>query len=80
MKSAEGAIEYGVPQVADRAEPFRSQVRAILKGRTAELERLAVEMYARGLSTRDIEAAFADQSGRALQECGVAGILRTVRL
>ena len=60
MKSAEGAIEYGVPQVAD------PQVRAIIKGRTAELERLAVEMYARGLSTRDIEAAFADASGHSV--------------
>jgi putative transposase len=29
--------------------------------RTSELERLAVEMYARGLSTRDIEAAFRDR-------------------
>lgn len=66
LKSAEGAIEYGVPQVADRTEPFRSQVRAIIKGRTAELERLAVEMYARGLSTRDIEAAFADETGRSV--------------
>lgn len=66
MKSAEGAIEYGVPQVADRAEPFRSQVRAIIKGRTAEFERLAVEMYARGRSTRDIEAVFADASGHSV--------------
>ena len=39
-------------------EPFVSRVRAGLAGRTAELERLAVEMFARGLSTRDIEAAF----------------------
>ena len=37
-----------------------------LAGRTAELERLAVEMYARGLSTRDIEAAFRDASGASL--------------
>jgi transposase-like protein len=66
LKSAEGAIEYAVPQVADRAEAFRSQIRVILKGRTAELERLAVEMYARGLSTRDIEAAFADASGQSV--------------
>ena len=27
LRSAEGAIEYGVPQVADRAEPFVSRVR-----------------------------------------------------
>ena len=63
LRTAEGAIEYGVPQVADRTEPFVSRVRAGLAGRTAELEQLAVEMYARGLSTRDIEAAFRDASG-----------------
>ena len=66
LRTAEGAIEYGVPQVADRAEPFVSRVRAGLAGRTAELERLAVEMYARGLSTRDIEAAFRDATGASL--------------
>jgi transposase-like protein len=63
LATAEGAIEYGVPQVADRPEPFVSRVRAGLAGRTAELERLAVEMFARGLSTRDIEAAFRDATG-----------------
>jgi transposase-like protein len=36
------------------------------KGRTEELEALAAEMYARGLSTRDIEAVFADTEGRSL--------------
>jgi putative transposase len=66
LRSAEGSIEYGVPQVADRAEPFVSRVRAGLAGRTAELERLAVEMFARGLSTRDIEAAFRDATGTSL--------------
>jgi len=30
------------------------------------LEALAVEMYARGLSTRDIEALFADERGQSL--------------
>src|SRR5437763_9211056 len=55
LKSAEGAIEYAAPQVSDLGEPYRSRVRERLEGRTEELERLAVEMYARGLSTRDIE-------------------------
>lgn len=55
-----------MPQVADRAEPFISRVRARLAARTAELEQLAVEMYARGLSTRDIEAAFRDGSGASV--------------
>ena len=66
LKSAEGAIEYSAPQIAERAEPFHSKVRDILGGRTAALEALAVEMYARGLSTRDIEALFADEDGRSL--------------
>src|SRR2546427_353828 len=66
LRTAEGPIDYGVPQVADRPEPFVSRVRAGLAGRTAELERLAVEMYARGLSTRDVEAAFRDATGASL--------------
>ena len=66
LRTAEGAIEYGVPQVADRAEPFVSRIRAGLAGRTAELERLAVELFARGLSTRDVEAAFRGGDGQSL--------------
>jgi putative transposase len=66
LRTAEGAIEYSAPQVADRAEPFVSRVRAGLAGRTAELERLAVEMFARGLSARDIEAAFRDATGASV--------------
>ena len=66
VKSAEGAIAYSAPQIADRSEPFRSRIREVVRGRTEELEALAVEMYARGLSTRDIEAVFADTEGRSL--------------
>jgi transposase-like protein len=66
VKSAEGAIEYSTPQIADRSETFRSRICAVVRGRTEELEALAVEMYARGLSTRDIEALFADGDGRTL--------------
>jgi putative transposase len=66
VKTAEGEIEFGVPQVSDTVELFRSKVRELICGRTEELERLAVEMYARGLSVRDIEAAFKDGSGRCV--------------
>jgi putative transposase len=38
----------------------------VVQGRTEELEAQAVEMYARGLSTRDIEALFADKNGASL--------------
>lgn len=66
LKTAEGAIDYNAPQIADRAEPFRSKIRKALGKRSERLEHLAVEMYARGLSTRDIEALFADEAGRSL--------------
>ena len=46
--------------------PFRSEIRDNLKGRTQALEDLAVELLARGLSVRDIEDAFRDESGRLL--------------
>ena len=62
VMTAVGVIELAVPQVSDTAEPFRSQIRQVIRGRTEELERLAVEMYARGLSVRDIGAAFTADS------------------
>ena len=65
LKSAEGMIEYAVPQVRG-IEGWPSEIRAALGGKTEELERLAVEMYARGLSVRDIEAAFTDSAGRCV--------------
>jgi len=66
LKTAEGFIEYAAPQIAGREEPFRSQIHHCLKGRTQALEDLAVELLARGLSVRDIEDAFRDESGRLL--------------
>lgn len=66
LKTAEGEVDYATPQISDRAEPFRSPLRALLSGRTDELERLAVEMYARGLSTRDVEDATRNEQGEAL--------------
>ena len=66
LKTAEGLMEYSAPQVAGREAPFRSAIREHLKGHTQALEDLAIEMLARGLSVRDIEDAFKDESGRLL--------------
>jgi putative transposase len=66
VATAEGMLEYSAPQLRDMAEPFVSAIRPHLKGRTGALEDLAVELYARGLSTRDIERAFTDETGRRL--------------
>jgi putative transposase len=66
VKTAEGFVDYSAPQVAGREEPFHSAIREHLKGHTQALEGLAIEMLARGLSVRDIEDAFKDESGRLL--------------
>ncbi len=66
LKTAEGRIGYTAPQVAGTPDPFRSELRAHLKGHSEGLEDLAVEMLARGLSVRDIEDAFKDETGRLL--------------
>jgi putative transposase len=66
MKTAEGMMEFSAPQVRDTPAPFVSAIRESLAGRTQALEDLAVELYARGLSTRDIEDTFTDEAGRRL--------------
>jgi transposase-like protein len=66
LKSAEGPIDYSVPQVSDLGEAFRSRIREMVGGRSEMLEELATEMFARGLSTRNIEEMFADDEGRSL--------------
>lgn len=75
LKSAEGAIPIDVPQVRESAQPFRPALLDFLRGNTDVLERLAVEMFARGLSTRDIDAALQHSTGdRLLTRSGVSEI------
>ena len=64
VKTAEGVVDFAAPQVTGAPEPFVSRVRQNLPDRSEELARLAIEMVARGLSMRDIEAAFTDETGR----------------
>lgn len=66
LRTAEGAIDVAVPQVRDAGAPFRSTLMSFLDGNSDVLERLVTEMYARGLSTRDVEDAFRDATGELL--------------
>lgn len=66
LKTAEGEVRYAVPQVRDTDTSPITAFRQHLQGRSGELERLAVEMYARGCSTRDIEAMFRGEDGQSL--------------
>jgi transposase-like protein len=60
IRSAEGQIEVRVPQVRDSEHPYRSTLMDFLRGNSDVLEELVVQMYTRGLSTRDIEEALRD--------------------
>jgi putative transposase len=56
LKTAEGEVDVEVPQVRGLADgPYKSPIWQALSKRSPALQKLAVEMYARGLSTRDIE-------------------------
>lgn len=66
LKTSEGEVEYSSPQVRGTDASSLTELRTLLQGRTKRLEELAVEMYARGCSTRDIEAIFKTEEGRSL--------------
>jgi putative transposase len=66
LRTAEGAIGLEIPQVRGTEAPFRSSLMSFLDGNSDVLERLVTEMYARGLSTRDVEDAFRDATGELL--------------
>jgi putative transposase len=66
LRTAEGPIEVAVPQVRGAGEPFRSSLMSFLDGNSEVLESLVNEMYARGLSVRDVEDAFRDSTGELL--------------
>jgi transposase-like protein len=67
LRTAEGKVEVDVPQVRDfrggggeaeggpGPQPYRSAIWRGLGRRSVSLDKLVAEMYARGLSTRDIE-------------------------
>jgi putative transposase len=63
VRTAEGRIPIQVPQIRDGDGPFRSTLLGFLEGNSDVLERLVMEMYARGMSTRDVEDAFRDATG-----------------
>jgi putative transposase len=66
IRTAEGEAQLRVPQVRGADEPYRSKLMKFLDGNSDVLERLVVEMYARGLSVRDVEDCFRDATGALL--------------
>lgn len=78
VASAEGRVEVAVPQVRGIAG-YRSTLMDFLSGHSEVLEKLVQEMYARGLSCRDIEDAFTDATGQCLlSRSGVSEVTQTL--
>jgi putative transposase len=79
VRTGEGEVVVQVPQVREAPETYRSPLMARLHGNSAILERLATEMYVRGLSTRDIEDAIAEATGeRLLSRTAVSRLTETI--
>lgn len=66
LKTAEGRLKVRRPRVRETDEPFESSLLARIEGLEQRLQQLALEMYVRGLSTRDIEETLTDQDGEPL--------------
>lgn len=64
LKTSEGTVHVRKPRV--REQPFESRILARIDALEDRLVKLALEMYVRGLSTRDIEATLVDEDGQAL--------------
>jgi hypothetical protein len=67
LRSAEGPIDYGVPQVTDRTEPFVSRVCPGLAGRTAELEQLAFGRHQLRAIRADLDRGHAERARPAVR-------------
>jgi putative transposase len=66
LRTAEGFVDVAVPQIRGAGGPFRSGLMSFLDGNSEVLESLVNEMYARGMSARDVEDAFRDSTGELL--------------
>lgn len=75
LKTAEGRVVVERPQVRDADTPFDSTMWPHIRKHTEQLEKMAVEMYARGCSTRDIEDLLKDDQGRLLLSKSSVSIL-----
>ena len=63
FKTQSGRMRVQVPRVRETNTPFKSALLDRLDTIEQRLKTLAVEMYTRGLSTRDIEKTLTDETG-----------------
>ena len=79
LKTAEGAVTLALPQVRRTVTPFTSRLLERLGTQSGILTELAIRMYVRGLSVRDVDGAFAEATGeRLLSKSAVSRLTKTL--
>lgn len=66
FKTRSGHLNVQRPRIRDNEQPFESKLLERLDDIEQGLKTLSVEMYTRGLSTRDVEATLTGADGQAL--------------
>lgn len=66
IKTSEGTLQVRRPRVRESEETFESELLRRIGSIEERLKQMAIEMYVRGLSTRDIEATLTDEDGKPL--------------
>lgn len=80
LKTAEGVLRVQVPQIRDREEPYRSTLWGDLANTSEVLKTLIVEMYAGGMSQRDIAYSLEKALGQfVLSKSTVSELTDTLR-
>ena len=78
--TGEGAVTVQVPRVRETEKVFQSKILDAYVSRTEKLDELIARMYVHGMSTRDIEATFADVlSGTGVSKSVVSRVTRGCR-
>jgi putative transposase len=66
IRTTEGKMSLDVPRVRNTDQPFSSKLLSRIDDIERNIKSLAVELYVRGLSTRDIEESLVDENGKSL--------------
>jgi transposase-like protein len=66
IRGREGILNIKRPRIRDSEEPYESRILSKLDIMEERLNRMALEMYVRGLSTRDIEETLTDTNGKPI--------------
>lgn len=77
LKTGEGKLELFMPQVRNVENNFESHLLSMIdeSGGSEILRRMVLEMYVRGLSTRDVEGLFVETFGKkVISKSGVSEI------